>query len=229
MEKNIKYIIREVPPEQSNFSFYFDNDCFTGAGGDWNYNLFIVAQSYHDKGFNEEEYNEIVSEIESMLDEEEVEPKYAAFIKECNGKPSAPYRYSYNNFEAYKEEMVARYLTIKTGTEWNVVGAYGYSQGDYVKVVYCKEHYSKESAQAAGEIWLGSAKEFGVHEIDDDGEEIDSCYGYIVADCQVNYATQDADYKRIVSEWSDITQEDDVALEMVEGSHTVTHYTYRTV
>jgi hypothetical protein len=41
MEKNTKYIIREVPPEQSNFSFYFDDDCFTGAGGDYCYNLFI--------------------------------------------------------------------------------------------------------------------------------------------------------------------------------------------
>lgn len=45
MEKNIKYIIREVPPEQTEFSFYFDNDGLKEIGGDYCYNLFIVAQS----------------------------------------------------------------------------------------------------------------------------------------------------------------------------------------
>ena len=43
--KNIKHIIREVPPEQAYLSFYFEDDGLTSAGGDYCYNLFIVAQS----------------------------------------------------------------------------------------------------------------------------------------------------------------------------------------
>ena len=59
MEKKTKYIIREVPPEQTDFSYYFDDDGLTEAGGDYCYNLFIVAQSRRSSGFNEEEYQNI--------------------------------------------------------------------------------------------------------------------------------------------------------------------------
>ena len=35
MEKKINYIIREVPPEQSDFSIYFDDDRLKESGGDY--------------------------------------------------------------------------------------------------------------------------------------------------------------------------------------------------
>jgi hypothetical protein len=68
MEKKIRYIIREVPPEHTEFSFYFDDDGLTAAGGDYCYNLFIVAQSRRSSGFNEEEYQNIQNEIENLLE-----------------------------------------------------------------------------------------------------------------------------------------------------------------
>ncbi len=68
MENKTNYIIREVPPEQTEFSFYFDDDGLTAAGGDYCYNLFIVAQSRNSGGFNEEEYRNIQNEIENLLE-----------------------------------------------------------------------------------------------------------------------------------------------------------------
>ena len=68
MDKKIKYIVREVPPEHTDFSYYFDNDGLTEAGGDYCYNLFIVAQSRRSSGFNEEEYQNLQNEIENLLE-----------------------------------------------------------------------------------------------------------------------------------------------------------------
>ena len=61
-------IIREVPGEQTDFSFYFEDDGLTEAGGDYCNNLFIVAQSRNSSGFNEEEYQKIQTEIENLLE-----------------------------------------------------------------------------------------------------------------------------------------------------------------
>ena len=68
MDKKINYIIREVPPEHTEFSYYFDDDGLTAAGGDYCYNLFIVAQSRNSSGFNEKEYQNIQDEIENLLE-----------------------------------------------------------------------------------------------------------------------------------------------------------------
>ena len=68
MKKEIKYIIREAPPEHTDFSYYFDDDGLTAAGGDYCYNLFIVAQSRNVGGFNEEEYQNIQNEIEDLFE-----------------------------------------------------------------------------------------------------------------------------------------------------------------
>ena len=104
--------------------------------------------------------------------------------------------------------------------------ASGYCQGDYVKMVYCLDHY-KNGVEHYGEIWLGAAKEFCVITLDEDGEEGNSCSGFIVAGCQIkNWQESDSEYKRIVCEWSDINPEE-TRLEMIEGSKTYTKYTYR--
>ena len=257
-----KYIIREIPAEQAEFSYYFEGDCLKGAD-DWNYNLFIVAQSRNCSGFNEETYKRVQSEIDTLADEWEThkyeksqgyEPNYKNFsdivswnihsdrgglyihslkntrklgelkqFLEWLEASSQAYGYrGRTNLKADPEGCVARYLTIATGKEWAVGSAYGYCQGDYVRMVYCKEHYEKD-VESYGEVWLGAAKEFCVIEIDDDGEEADSCYGFIVADCQ---AKTDADYKRIVCEWDGI-KEEEARLEMIESSRTYTKYTYR--
>lgn len=249
---NIKYIIREVPPEQSELSFYFGYDGLTAAGGDYCYNLFIVAQSRDLIGFNEKEYTNIQNEIKNLLEMyEDIVNKsiyaqypsigamlkdyklidnihntkrikaFADFFKRCKTELGRPYS-GHTNFEAHNEEMTAKYLTLKTGKEWATDSAYGYCQDDYVEMVYCPEHY-KDGVKHYGEIWLGAGKEFYTIDLDENGEEVDTCGGYIIADCQ---ARTDEDYKRLVCKWAGIP-EDETQLEMIEGSQTYTKYNYK--
>lgn len=250
-----KYIIREVPAEETEFNYYFDDDGFTGKGEDYCYNLFIVAQSRNVKGFNEKEYNNNQEEIGDLLvnysdiihenewreyssvgvmllnnglieDSHQTQriEAFTAFFAKCLEKPSSPYRNYDNKFSAFNEEMTAEYLTLKTGKEWATDSAYGYCQGDYVKMVYCKECY-KDGAKQYGEIWLGAAKEFYLVDLDENGEEGESCYGYMVADCQ---ARTDEDYKRFICKLEGISEEE-TTLEMVDGQQTYVKYTYRSI
>ncbi len=255
MDKKVNYIIRQVPPEHTDFSYYFDDDGLTEAGGDYCYNLFIVAQSRRSSGFNEEEYQNIQNEIENLLEMyEDIIDKsdyaqyssvgamlkdyglidsihntkrikaFTEYFKTCCEKPVSPYANYHDNFTAHNEEMTARYLTLKTGKQWDTDDAYGYCQGDYVKMVYCPEHY-KDGVKHYGEIWLGAGKEFYTIDLNKNGDEIDTCGGYIVA---VSQAWDDEDYKKLVCEWAGIP-EDETRLEMIDSSRTVTQYTYRAV
>ena len=255
MKKQINYIIREVQPEHADFSYYFDDDTLTAAGGDYCYNLFIVAQSRNVCGFNEEEYQNIQNEIEDLFEMyEDIIDKYEYaqyssvgamlldlglidnihntkrikeikdWLKACQDKPDPPYRNYRIRAEAHPEETTAEYLTFKTGKQWSTDSARGYSQGDYVEMVYCEEHY-KDGVQHYGEIWLGAGTEFYVIDLDENGEEVDTCGGYIVADSQ---AWKDEEYKKLVCEWACIP-EDETRLEMIDGGHTYTQYTYRAV
>jgi hypothetical protein len=235
--ENKKYIIREVEPESCDFSFYFDNDGLTSAAGDYCYNLFIISYDGWGRcsGFNMDEYKKVVDEAENLID---------AFDRVGGGpydfisfKEAMQYvgciPYSPRMCHALKEwwkhepnvreaESIADYLTIKTGKQWAVSSARGYCQGDYVELVYCKDFYA-DGVEKYGEVWLGAAKEFCVIDLDENGEEADSCYGYIVANCE---AWQDEEYKKIVCEWACIP-EAETQLEMIDGSHTYTKYDYR--
>lgn len=255
MENKIKYIIREVPAEQTEFNFYFEDDGLTETGCDYCYNLFIVAQSRNSCGFNEKEYNNIQNEIENLLemyvdiinksnyaqyssigsmllDYKLIDnihntkriKEWTEFFANCCEQPVSPYANYSDNFSAHNEEMTAQYLTLKTGKQWETDDAYGYCQGDYVKMVYCKEHYTS-GVKNYGEIWLGAGKEFYTIDIDENGEEADTCYGFIVADCQVR---SDEDYKKLVCEWACIP-EDETQLEMIDTYRTCVSYTYKEI
>jgi hypothetical protein len=253
MEKKIRHIVREVPPEQSDFSFYFDDDGLKESGGDYCYNLFIVGQARNCGGFNEKEYTSLQNEIENLLEmytDIVNKSNYAQYssigamlfdlglvnsihntrrikeitewLKACMSWGNTSQTRTLAEYEP--EETTAEYLTFKTGKEWSTESAYGYCQGDYVKMVYCKEHY-KDGVKNYGEIWLGAGKEFYTIELDENGEETETCYGYIIADCQ---ARTEEDYKRLVCEWADIP-EDETRLELIEDSRTYTKYSYRAV
>ena len=255
MDKKIKYIIREVPPEHTDFGYYFEDDGLTEKGGDYCNNLFIISRERYGRisGFNIEEYQNIQTEIENLFEMyEDIVNKsiYAQYssvgamlldlglinsiyntrrIKDITEWLKARLRWGNTSqtrtlAEYEPEETTAEYLTFKTGKQWAVEEAYGYCQGDYVKMVYCKEHY-KDGVKHYGEIWLGAGKEFYTIELDENGEEIDTCGGYIIADCQ---ARNDEDYKRLVCEWACIP-EDETRLEMIDSYRTVTKYTYRAV
>lgn len=223
----IKNIIREVPPEACDLSFYFDDDGLTEAGGDYFNNLFIVP-TRRNSGFNGKEYKSVQDTARQIIDgfEDVRDPAncynwtgYKSY-KECMEDWGIPY--NPRKCHALKEwakdadesepEDIAAFLTITTGKKWDVTGVCGYCQGDYVEIVYCPERY-REGVEAYGEVWLGCAKEFCVIDLDENGDEGDSCYGFIVADCQ---ARDDEDYKRLVCEWACI-DEDETALEMFDG------------
>lgn len=234
-----KHIIREVPAEDMDNGFYFEDDAFTEAGGDYCYNLFIISDSRRLDGFNMKEYKRVQEQAEAIIDGfNDVSDKWN------NG---------YNSYDTYKECMeyndikytsrkchllkewaeyadsenpdnIAEFLTIKTGKKWETESASGYCQGDYVEMVYCPEHY-EDGVKAYGEIWLGAYKEFCVVDLDERGEEIDTVYGFCVADCQVK---DDVDYKEIICRWYGM-KEEETKLEMIESQKQYTKYEYKEV
>ena len=245
MERNINYIIREVSPEQCDFSFYFEDDGLTEAGGDYCYNLFIINYQRNSLGFNYKEYERVQNRANGIIDDyyyilheemgihasvvednikEEIMREVCRLhdISEDMWKPLLEWLEGADTSGNYS---IAEFLTIDTGKTWSVGVARGYCQGDYVEVVYCEEHYTYESVKAYGEIWLGAGKEFSVTYLDDNKEEDYTVYGYIIADSQ---AWKDEDYKRLVCEWACIPEEK-TKLEMIDGSRSYTSYTYRTV
>lgn len=233
MEK-VNYIIREVEPESTDFSFYFEDDGLTEAGGDYCNNLFIVAQERHSSGFNEKEYRNVQDKAEAIMDcFNDIREGYDTYksykeAMECNNIAYTSRKCHLlkeweKNADLCKTESMAAFLTITTGKKWTTASAHGYCQGDYVEMVYCPEHY-KEGVKSYGEIWLGAGKEFYTITLGENGEEDDTCYGYIIADCQ---ARNDEDYKRLVCKWACIP-ENETRLEMVDSYKTYTKYTYRT-
>lgn len=234
---NIRKIFREVEPEATDFSFYFDDDGIKEAGGDFCYSLFIVQRERYGRlyGFQIDEYREIVKRLDWIEEEftahQEGTGAYKSYkeIMEDYGlhyTPNACHALKElifsGNFDSSDPETVAAFLTIKTGRAWDVVSARGYSQGDYCEIVYCKDFHKEP--EAYGEIWLGAGKEFEYIEFDEDGNEIERVGGYIIADCQ---AWKDEDYKRLLCEWEGCKPEE-TALEMIDGSRTYTQYSYRT-
>lgn len=240
MENNIKNIIREVPGEQAELSSYFDGDCFNENAGDYGYTLFIISNEGYGRlhGLNIDEYKRVMKQAENILEGfDSVDNGLTDYdgnkytYKSVMQDNDIPYtsrkchllREWAKDADTSKPESIASFLDIITGKTWEVSSASGYCQGDYVEIVYCTQYYP-ENVEKYGEIWLGAAKEFCVIDLDENGEEADSCYGYIVADCE---ARGDDDYKRLVCEWAGINP-DETRLEMIDGYHTYTKYEYRT-
>lgn len=227
-----KYIIREVEPEACDFSYYFDDDGLSERSGDYCNTLFIVP-TRDSRGFNGEEWESLCKLAENVQDGfSDIGSnswQYSSY-KECMRDNCIPY--NSRKCHALKEwapsadvgepEDMAAFLSILTGKKWAASSAYGYCQGDFCELVFCEERY-KNGVQNYGEVWLGAAKEFCVIELDENGEECDSCYSFIVADCE---AHRDEDYKKLVSEWYGIDEEE-TQLEMIDYCTTRRCYSYR--
>lgn len=232
----IKYIVREVPPESCDFEFYFEDDGLTEKGGDWNYNLFIICNDGYGRiwGFNTETYKGVMRDADNLIDAfNNVGGRYGYnSFKEAMDSIGVPYNsrkchalkeWWKSGADASKTEDIATYLTITTGKEWNVGVACGYCQRDYAEIVYCTEHYTEQAIRNYGDVFFGCAKEFCVIDLDENGEETDSCYGFIVADSE---AWRDEDYKRLVADWACIDVSE-TRLEMIDGYKTRCEYSYR--
>ena len=124
MESNIKNIIREVPGEQADLSFYFDGDCFNEGAGDYGYTLFIISKLGYGRlgGLNNFEW----------VDDEK--PDYQGNIY-CDEQAmnDAGIAYTREKWELLREwakdadpdkpESIAAYLSITTGKEWGMYQA----------------------------------------------------------------------------------------------------------
>ena len=232
----IRHIIREVPGEHADFSYYFENDYIEGC--EENSMLYIIAPRGY-CGFNEKEYNAIANTAENLgsdfyyIGEGCGDFETYRDCMEYYGIKYNPHKchllkeWAKGSGDVSDPENIAEYLKITTGKTWEVTAARGYCQGDYVDIMYCPDCYTEKRARAYGEVWLGAAKEFCVIYLDENGEEVDSCYGFIVADCEISsWAGCDEEYKKIVCDWEGIDPEE-TRLEMVDGRHTYTEYTYR--
>lgn len=229
-----KYIIQEVPAEQADLSFYFDDDGFSEKSGDYNNTLFIVYMDHRRvSGLNSKEYITLQNTLDNLIYETDEIGKdcYYSTYKEAmedygisyNPKKCHEFKDWIKDADSNEPEDIAQLLTFRTGKKWVTGSARGYCQGDYVDLVYCEGHYTEKSAQAAGEVWLGAAKEFCTICIDENGNETDTCYGFIVADCE---AFTDEDYKRLVCNW-DCLPEEETELQMIDGKQSYTSYSYR--
>lgn len=235
-----KYIIKQIPPEQAELMYYFEGDTFTENAGGIEYALFPLFAGWHGEvkpGINKELWERITREAESVSEGFDDVKNGATWNDWTSYKevmtwhgitynPTACHRLKEWN-EAHEDdptspEAIAAYLTITTGRPWNVKSAYGYCQGDYAEVVYCEDVYSRKDAEAAGEIGLGAANEYSITDLDDDGNELDTVYGYIVADCQ---AWGPEDVKRLICDWEGIDPAEAVLM-TIEDSYTRTEYVY---
>lgn len=156
-----KIIAKEVNPACVDFSYYFDDDGLKSVGGK-NCAVYIVPidrRRYN--GFNMDEYREIESHAQAVIDDYEGGYPIDEALKEW-----AEYA------DPYDTSDIAEFLTITTGEEWEVEAFTGYSQGDYCEVVYCKARYSEEHITEIGKFWLGCGTEF----------IIDGCRGYFIID-----------------------------------------------
>ncbi len=230
------YIIREC--ENADFDFFFDNDCFSSAAGDFCYTVFTITSEHYGytthftSGINEDVFETLWKEKDYILtDIDDYLNGYNDYknIKEI----MKDYNLSYNPKNAHTLKMLTdkpddintflEFLKIKTNKEWHCVSRFGYCQGDFVNVVFCPGFVDNETAKIIGDIYLGCGKEFSVIELDENGNEIDEVFGFYVADCQ---GYKPDDYKRIVSADFGIKENDSVKLELIENYTTIRRANY---
>ena len=156
----MKYVAREIPPRNVDFSWYFDDDGLKSAGGE-NCAVYIVPADRRRSGFNMEEYREIEQRAQTVIDDYEdglpIEETLKEWAKHANVSDT---------------DSIVEFLTITTGEKWEIKPFRGYSQGDYCEVIYCVSRHTPERIREIGKFWLGCGTEFS----------IDDCYGYFVID-----------------------------------------------
>lgn len=229
-----KYIIREV--QEPDFSIYFDGDTFSEGAGDYGYNVFCITSHYghYSSGLNDKAFEDIAKEMDAVLEEIDGIINSWSYYKNIK-EVMTDYRLNYSPRSAHALkillnendyiEQLCGYLSIKTGKTWTSRAARGYCQGDYADVVYCKDFYTDNEIDIIGDLYLGCGKEFCLITLNNAGIEIDSCYGFFVADCQGHTLN---DYKMIVCDMDGIDY-DDATLEVIDHVETIYHAVYKEV
>lgn len=232
-----KHIFRQVPPEQADFSFYFDDDGLTEASGDY-CNILFIVENRNFSGLNMEEFDRVYETLNEVLDKAYDIANKESWAYESMGALLLAYGlidnikqtrrikrfkefFNNENTDIDKLETVAEYLTITTGKEWETASARGYRQGDFIEGLYCTESYP-DGIQNYLEIWLGAGKEFSFIALDENGEEVDEVYGYIVADSEANDSRE---LKTLLCKWGGVPEEE-TELQIISGTRTYTTYEY---
>lgn len=237
MKENIKYIVKEVM--DTDFSFYFDCDCYSKAAGDYNFTVFCVSNdrrgycNNYSSGINGTDFNYVVSDLDAVIDEIDTLLNYESGYSYKNIKEiMLDYDLNYNPHNAHKLktildidyiDAITMFLSMRTGNTWKRKSVCGYCQRDYTDVIYCSDRYSEKSAQVIGEIYLGCGKEFSITFLDETGKETETVYGYYVADCEY---TTDAELKELICSYEGIEPEQ-TRLELIENVRTVYTPSYR--
>lgn len=229
----MKNIIREV--SEPDFEFYFDGDCFNSNSGDFCNTFFMIHSEWgrHWVNYNEEEYNDVSKECSYVLTEvyDKINGHSDAYrsIKEIMEDYNLPYNPKNAHIlkglsaadDYHRPEVFSAYLTVKTGKEWKVIDSRGICQRDYADLVFCPSNYSDKMINIVSDLYWGMGKEFAIQF---DGEDY-FVFGYYIADCE--YRSYD-DIKTYICEGEGLDEENTV-LEVITGSHTVTHYDYETI
>lgn len=161
-----EYLFKEISPEYSDFSTFFDDDAYNERGGDYCYTIFVIGE----RGFcgvNAAEYDALKNEFNNI----------------CSELSDIGNEYSY--YKSVKELMI-----------------------DY------KLHYTP---RAAHELKM-------IVNADYNGAD-DTCYGFIIADCQIS---SDKDYKTILADYIGVKPEA-IDVQLISNSYTTQHFDYITV
>ena len=219
----MSYLIKEV--HEPDFSEYFDGDCFSKESGDYCNTIFALRREYYSINclFNNNDFSdlkELVNDVLNDMYDKIAGIDYFKSDEQLFNYHSLPY--SEENVKIIKDlangedydsvDTICKFLKVKTGKEWTSKQSTGYCQRDYCTLIYCKNNYTDNYINIISDMFWGCGKEFGVIEIED-GEEIDSVYGYFIADCQTFEPTE---YKRLVCEYAGI-DESDTTLEMIDS------------
>lgn len=231
-----KYVFTEIEPEAADFSSEFDGDMFNENSGDYNNTLFIITEYRGRKGgYNIDEYETISGDMKQLfyyMDNKEEDCTYKEIMQDfsisynptkCNKLKKLCQ--SYYNEEEEEEEIIAEYLTIKTGKKWNTLSVYGYCQGDYATVICCQDNHTEEIAKREGNLYLGAGKEFSLTEYNEQGGELETIYGYFVADNE--YRTNE-ELKNKLCEYEGIEPEN-CTLKLITNTYTYTTNEYEEI
>ena len=226
----MKNIIREV--SDPDFEFYFDTDCFNENGGDYCYTLFVVTTHYGNSSsaLNSKDFEDLKKEVSYCLtdiyDKINGYNDYYKSVKAIMEDYKLPYNPTnckrlkdLSSADYERPEVIAAYLSIKTGKKWDTYDSRGICQGDYATIVYCPTFYMEKDIEVISDMYWGMGKEFCILY---DGDEDNTVYGYYIADCE--YRTIE-DIKTYFCKVEGFKEEETV-LEMISGSRTYTKYEY---
>lgn len=217
-----RYVAKQLSGEHTDVSYYFEEETLD--------NLFITSYEwFHQWGFRQESHKELIREIEEIKDyfyEIQVKDPYYNNYSSYgelfldydlinnihNGYKIKKLKDFFNSFNyldfSYRtkepDTIMAKYLTLKTGDEWDVACVHGFNQGDYVQILYKVDSYPI-GVERYGELFLGMYTEFIITDMEH--EEEDEC---LLDSIIVTYsqAFSEEEYLELICELAHIPKEE---------------------